>query len=121
MFRRALSNLLSNALQHTPARGTVQIEISETVEGTLVTVENSGDAIDPRALPRLFDRFYRADPARTHPASEGAGLGLPITRAIVQAHGGTVDAHSQDGLTVFRMLFPMPRVRKGGVATARLI
>ena len=119
MFRRALSNLLSNALQHTPARGTVQIEISETVEGTLVTVENSGDAIDPRALPRLFDRFYRADPARTHPASEGAGLGLPITRAVVQAHGGTVDARSQDGLTAFRMLFPMRRVRRGGAATTK--
>lgn len=119
MFRRALSNLLSNALQHTPARGTVRIEISETVEGTLVTVENSGAAIDPRALPRLFDRFYRADPARAHPASEGAGLGLPITRAIVQAHGGTVDARSQDGLTVFRMLFPMRHLRKGGAVTTK--
>ena len=119
MFRRALSNLLSNALQHTPARGTVQIEISETVEGTLVVVENSGDPIDPTALPRLFDRFYRADPARAHPASEGAGLGLPITRAVVQAHGGTVDARSQDGLTAFRMLFPMRHVRRGGAATTK--
>ena len=82
------------------------VKVGETVEGTLVSVENSGDRIDPAVLPRLFDRFYRADPSRTHPESEGAGLGLPITRAIVQAHGGAVDAQSQNGLTVFRMLFP---------------
>ena len=106
MFRRALSNLLSNALRHAHHRGTVVVKVDETVEGTLVTVQNSGERIDPLALPRLFDRFYRADPSRAHPESEGAGLGLPITRAIVQAHGGTIDAQSQDGLTVFRMLFP---------------
>lgn len=106
MFRRALSNLLSNALRHAHHRSTVVVKVGETVEGTLVSVENSGDRIDPAVLPRLFDRFYRADPSRTHPESEGAGLGLPITRAIVQAHGGAVDAQSQNGLTVFRMLFP---------------
>ncbi len=119
MFRRALSNLLSNALQHTHTDGTIQIKISETVEGTLVVVENSGDAIDPKVLPRMFDRFYRADPARAHPSSEGAGLGLPITRAIVQAHGGMVDACTQDGLTAFRMLFPKCHVKDGGAATTK--
>ena len=111
MFRRALSNLLSNALRHAHHQGTVVVKVGETVEGTLVAVENSGDRIDPAVLPRLFDRFYRADPSRAHPESEGAGLGLPITRAIVQAHGGTVDAQSQDGVTVFRMLFPRQNER----------
>ncbi len=130
MFRRALSNLLSNALRHAHHRSSVVVKVGETVEGTLVTVENSGDRIDPVVLPRLFDRFYRADPSRAHPDSEGAGLGLPITRAIVQAHGGTVDVQSQEGLTVFRMLFPKPvcnelsadkshLVRRGDAVTTR--
>ena len=79
MVRRALSNLLSNAIRHSPEHGRVQTSIRSTPQGTEVCVSNEGEAISPDALPRLFDRFYRADAARRHPASDGAGLGLALS------------------------------------------
>src|SRR5574343_464741 len=106
MFRRALSNLLSNALRHAPAGGHVRIMVAERPAGTEVSVENTGEDIDPQVLPRLFDRFYRADPARAHPTSDGAGLGLAITKAIVEAHGGLISVTSAQGVTCFSMVFP---------------
>lgn len=106
MFRRAISNLLSNALRHTPDGGGVKVIITESQRATEVTVENTGRDIDPRVLPRLFDRFYRAEPARSHPESDGAGLGLSITKAIAEAHGGAANASSQGGKTQFTLTFP---------------
>ena len=106
MFRRAVSNLLSNALRYTPPNGEVNIDIEHTPGETRVSVTNTGPDIDPMLLPRLFDRFYRADASRAHPESEGAGLGLSITRAIVQAHGGSVQASSLAGNTRFVLVFP---------------
>ncbi len=106
MFRRALSNLLSNALRHTPDGGEVRIVMADTSQAAEVAVENTGPEIDPRVLPRLFDRFYRADPARSHPGSDGAGLGLSITKAIVEAHGGTIKAGSEHGRTRFSLTLP---------------
>ena len=107
MFRRAVSNLLSNALRHAPNAGDVTISISNAVHATSVSVENTGQDIDPRILPRLFDRFYRADPSRAHPDTEGSGLGLAITRAIAQAHGGGVVPASSGGRTRFTLMFPI--------------
>lgn len=106
MFRRAVSNLLSNALRYAPEAGDVAILISATASLTRVAVENTGPDIDPKMLPRLFDRFYRADPARAHPDSDGSGLGLAITRAIAGAHGGSVTATSAEGRTRFILTFP---------------
>lgn len=106
MFRRALSNLLSNALRHTPAGGNVRIIVIALPNGTEVSVENTGEDIDPEVFPRLFDRFYRADPARAHPTSDGAGLGLAITKAIVEAHGGRASVKSAQGVTCFSLVFP---------------
>ena len=106
MFRRALSNLLSNALRHTPETGTITVCIADTAQSTVVSVENTGPDIDPKMLPRLFDRFYRADPTRAHPDAEGSGLGLAITRAIAQAHGGHVTVTSSHGRTCFALVFP---------------
>jgi len=106
MFRRALSNLMSNALRHTPKGGLVQIRVAELPGGIEVSVENSGEDIDAQVLPRLFDRFYRVDPSRAHPTSEGAGLGLAITKAIVEAHGGRASVSSKQGLTRFTLTFP---------------
>jgi two-component system heavy metal sensor histidine kinase CusS len=106
MIRRALSNLLSNALRHTQARGAVQVDIAATPASTVVSVQNPGEDVDPALLSRLFDRFFRADAARSHPDTDGAGLGLSITRAIVEAHGGTVSVTSEGGLTRFTMTFP---------------
>lgn len=106
MFRRALSNLLSNALRHAKDHSDVTIDISETAQAIVVTVENTGEDINPQIIPRLFDRFYRADPSRVHPQSDGAGLGLSITRAIAQAHGGRVTVESGSGRTKFGLEFP---------------
>lgn len=108
MVRRALSNLLSNAIRHSPEGGRVTIHIHTDPQGTEVGVANEGETIAPDVLPRLFDRFYRADPARRHPASDGAGLGLAITRAIMQAHGGSVAATSGHGTNRFVLRFPPP-------------
>lgn len=107
MLRRAISNLLSNALRHTPPRGCVTVSLARTPEAVLLQLANTGSAISPELLPRLFDRFFRADKSRAHPETEGAGLGLAITRAIVQAHGGTVSVASADGWTRFTLSFPL--------------
>ena len=106
MFRRAVSNLLSNALRHAPEAGDVTIRIAATAQATTVTVENTGADIDAKTLPRLFDRFYRADASRAHTDTDGSGLGLAITRAIAEAHGGSVTASSGQGHTCFTLVFP---------------
>lgn len=103
MIRRALGNLLSNAIAHA-APGTdvyVRIENAKTGVAT-VQVENRGETIAPEHLPRLFDRFYRVDPARQR-ATGGAGLGLAITKSIVEAHRGELSVTSIDGVTIFSM------------------
>ncbi|RON20722.1 two-component sensor histidine kinase [Pseudomonas brassicacearum] len=107
MLRRALSNLLDNALRFTPAEGVVRVRIVEQAKGVTLTVENSGDGIDGALLPRLFDRFYRADPARQEGSSEHAGLGLAITQSIVRAHGGQIRCESEGGWT--RFVIELPR------------
>lgn len=105
MIRRAISNLLSNALRHADAGSTVEVNISMNHGKKSLQITNLGRNIDPAEITRLFDRFYRSDRARTHPASEGAGLGLAITKAIVHSHGGTIEVHSASGKTCFTILF----------------
>lgn len=104
MLRRAFSNLLSNAVRHTPAGAAVTVGISSGGGQAEIAIANPG-RIPPEHLPRLFDRFYRVDPSR-HESSENAGLGLAITRSIVQIHGGNIVAESKDGVTTFRMHLP---------------
>ena len=106
MLRRALSNLLDNALRFTPAEGEVRVRIIEQSGGLSLTIENSGEGIDGALLPRLFDRFYRADPARQEGSSEHAGLGLAITQSIVRAHGGQIRCESESGWTRFVIELP---------------
>lgn len=105
MLRRALSNLLSNALRHTPAGKGIVVEISPAAAAVTVVVENEGDTIRPELLPSLFDRFFRADKSRARPESDGAGLGLAITQAIVAAHGGRIGVESEGGKTRFILTF----------------
>ncbi|MGN4051928.1 heavy metal sensor histidine kinase [Pseudomonas sp. SM4] len=107
MLRRALSNLLDNALRFTPADGGVNVRIVDQSSAVRVYVENSGDGIAAELLPRLFDRFYRADPARQEGSSEHAGLGLAITQSIVRAHGGQIHCESEAGWT--RLVIELPR------------
>ncbi|MCP1479810.1 two-component system heavy metal sensor histidine kinase CusS [Pseudomonas chlororaphis] len=106
MLRRALSNLLDNALRFTPAGGEVRVRLGETAKGSYLRVENTGEGIAPERLPRLFDRFYRADPARHEGSSEHAGLGLAITQSIIRAHGGQIHCESVQGRTSFVIELP---------------
>ena len=106
MLRRALSNLLDNALRFTPGGGEVRVKIIEQPTGLSLTVENSGEVISEDLLPRLFDRFYRADPARREGSSEHAGLGLAITQSIIRAHGGQIRCESDKGWTRFVIELP---------------
>ena len=107
MIRRALSNLLSNAIRHTPRDGSVRVLIDQGKSGEIqLSVENPGEDIAPEHLPRLFDRFYRVDPSRHKARSDGAGLGLAITKSIVEAHQGTIQAYSAQGSTRFAIAFP---------------
>ncbi|CRQ89216.1 Sensor protein QseC [Pseudomonas aeruginosa] len=101
----ALRNLLDNALRFTADGGEIRIRLGDR----RLSVENQGPAIPPERLPRLFDRFYRADPARREGQGEHAGLGLAICRSIVQAHGGEIRCESADGWTRFVIDFARPR------------
>ena len=104
MIRRALSNLLSNAIRHTPRGGRVSIGVGSGEAGQiLLSVDNTGAPIAAEHLPRLFDRFYRVDPARSR---EGAGLGLAIVKSIVEAHGGRIAVTSDDAVTAFSISLP---------------
>lgn len=111
MLRRAIGNLLSNALQHTPAGGRIEVVIGTEDGRACVTVRNDGAPISAAALPHLFDRFYRvqADRSHAHSGGDGAGLGLAITQAIVQTHGGDVAVHPQAAGNAFVMRIPLDR------------
>ena len=106
MIRRAISNLLSNAIRHATDNTTVTITIDSNNRSTLLSVSNHGQTIPEDIQTRLFDRFFRADATRSHPGSEGAGLGLAITRAVIHAHAGSIRVESAYGMTVFTLAFP---------------
>ncbi|TAH44715.1 MAG: heavy metal sensor histidine kinase [Betaproteobacteria bacterium] len=107
MLRRALSNLLSNALRHTPEGGRIEIAIEALESQVKLAVRNIGDPIQPDQLERIFERFHRGSDKRER-HGEGAGLGLAITRSIVRAHGGEIAADSSHGVTTFTITLPLP-------------
>jgi two-component system heavy metal sensor histidine kinase CusS len=101
LLQRAVGNLVSNALAHTPAGGTVELKTSsEAAQGSnsaiRIEVSDSGVGIPAEALPRVFDRFFRVDSSRSQ-ASGGTGLGLAIVQSIAVLHGGKVEIASQPG------------------------
>jgi two-component system heavy metal sensor histidine kinase CusS len=108
MLRRALSNLLSNAIRHATPGTVVRVDLLQSVDGTRISIHNQGETIAADILPRLFERFFRADASR-YRIDEGAGLGLAITRSIVLAHQGDISATSANGMTAFRITFPGSR------------
>jgi two-component system, OmpR family, sensor histidine kinase BaeS len=89
---QVLSNLLRNALEHTPAGGRITVSAEPVDDQVHIEIRDTGAGIAPEHLPQVFERFFRADPARRHVA--GSGIGLTISRAIVQGHGGNITAHS---------------------------
>ncbi len=91
---QVLQNLLANALRHTPPGGTITIQTKTTPEAVDLSIADTGEGIPPEHLPYVFDRFYRTDPARSRDRG-GAGLGLAIARAIVEAHGGQLTVTSE--------------------------
>jgi len=105
MLRRAVGNLLSNAIRHTPEQGRIEIALEMAGEKVCIRIANSGETIPAEHLPRLFDRFYRVDASRQR-AGEGSGLGLAITRSIALAHDGSVSVSSADGVTRFSLRLP---------------
>ncbi len=103
-IERVLANLVSNALRYTPPLGSVAVRVEELPREIRVHVEDEGRGLDPDTSARMFERFWRADRART---GAGAGLGLAIARGLVEAHGGTIWAENRD-LGGARVSFCLP-------------
>jgi signal transduction histidine kinase len=101
-----LGNLIDNAIQHTPEGGAIAVEIAEEGPGVVVTVRDNGIGIPTSALPRIFERFFRVDPARSR-AGGGTGLGLAIVRHLVEAMDGSVWAESELGVGT-AIMFRLP-------------
>jgi len=106
MLRRALSNLLSNAIRHTPAGDEVQIRLRHSKNSVMIIVQNPGLPLSTEQCTKVFDRFYRTDPSRQR-SGEGAGLGLAIVKSIIKAHGGAVMVTSNKTNTQFRINLPI--------------
>lgn len=96
---RVLLNLLTNALRHTPSDGSIAIVAQGAADApeVVVTVEDTGNGLSPQALQRMFERFWRADEARTRDGGGGAGLGLAIAQGLVEHHGGRIWAENRVG------------------------
>jgi heavy metal sensor kinase len=105
-IERALSNLLDNAIRHTPAEGRIDISCETTPAGAVLTVSDTGPGVPDAQLTDIFQRFTRTDDART---AGGAGLGLAIVAAIAAAHDGTVRACNREDGTGLRVELHLPR------------
>jgi two-component system heavy metal sensor histidine kinase CusS len=104
LFERAVGNLVDNALRFTPENGSIQIALAEHATDFEVAVSDNGSGISQEHLPRVFDRFYRAESSR---GSDGAGLGLALVKSIVDLHGGTARIQSEAGRgTIVSLTFP---------------
>jgi two-component system heavy metal sensor histidine kinase CusS len=106
LIQRAITNLVSNAIRHAFEHSTVTIEIAAEGSSAALAVTNDGESIASTNLPRIFERFYRVDPARSR-GDGGSGLGLAIVRSIATAHKGTVAVSSEAGRTTFKLSFPL--------------
>lgn len=107
-MRQLALNLIENAVKYTPRGGQVSVELGASDGRVLLTVADSGIGIAPGDLPHIFDRFWRADSARTRTGERpGTGLGLAICKWIAEAHGGTIEVQSRPGRgTTFTVALP---------------
>ena len=117
-LQQVVTNLIANARTHTPAGTRVVIEVAEDADEAVLRVRDGGPGIDPAVRDELFSRFARGDRSRNR-ATGGSGLGLSITKAIVESHGGTITVRSEPGSTVFTVRVPkVPRAETLGTAPA---
>ncbi|CAH6817736.1 heavy metal sensor histidine kinase (plasmid) [Photobacterium leiognathi subsp. mandapamensis] len=105
MLQRAFGNVLSNALRHSFHNTDISVVISESETSNKVTISNTGEPIPLSSLPYIFERFYRSDKSRVHNGSVGAGLGLPIAKAIMKAHNGDILVNAKDERSEFVFIF----------------
>jgi two-component system OmpR family sensor kinase len=107
-IREMLLNLVTNAIKYTPKGGTIDLSLTEEDDAVSFTVRDTGIGIAPGDLPHIFERFWRADPARSRTGQRpGTGLGLAITKWIAEAHGGSITVQSRPGRgTIFTVHFP---------------
>jgi len=107
LFRRALSNLLQNAIEHSVPGSRLAVRIAQQADAVWISVSNPGETIAAAHLPRLFDRFYRVDASRHDDGTHsGHGLGLAIVKAVANMHGGAVSAMSAGGTTTVAFSVP---------------
>lgn len=111
-IEQAIENLVGNALRHTPAGGTITLRATQADGVATLSVSDTGAGITPEHLPHVFERFYKVDTARAA-ESTGSGLGLSITKAIVERHDGTISVTSQPGLTTFTVVLPQSAAAVG--------
>jgi len=111
-IREMLLNMVTNAIKYTPQGGTVSLSLDQDSESVTLTVRDSGIGIAPGDLPHIFERFWRADPARSRTGDRpGVGLGLAITKWIAEAHGGSITVQSRPGRgSVFTVRLPKATV-----------
>lgn len=116
MLRRAMSNLLSNALRHAQRGSCINIDIEADPTEVRLSVTNAGETLSAERAAGLFQRFHRSEGGGVRRQGEGAGLGLAITRSIVHTHGGDVSVRSLDGLTSFVLHLPCRAMPSGASA-----
>ena len=105
-IHQAIANLLANARTHTPAGSEIKVEIFQDESSTRISVSDNGPGLSLEDQSRIFERFFRADPARVRASGEGSGLGLAIVDAIMKAHGGSVTVDSTLGVgSTFKIVF----------------
>jgi two-component system sensor histidine kinase BaeS len=110
-LEQVLRNLTANAVRHTPPRGSIQLRAAARGSSVHITVMDTGEGIPPAHLARVFDRFYKVDPARAD-RSPGSGLGLSIAKAITERHGGAISVTSRVGETIFEVRLPLPETKE---------
>jgi two-component system OmpR family sensor kinase len=112
-LRQVVDNLLANVRTHTPANSAVRVSVSATPASASIAVADAGPGIAAEDRERLFERFWRADPARTR-SRGGTGLGLAIVASLVDAQGGTIDVQSEPGKgATFTVTFPLASASVG--------
>jgi signal transduction histidine kinase len=112
-IEQAVENLVANALRHTPSGGSVTLTATQADGSASLSVTDTGSGIAPEHLPHVFERFYKIDASRAA-ESTGSGLGLSITKAIIERHGGNIRVTSEPGRTTFTIVLPQSELLGSG-------